>query len=204
MSFKTLAAIAGAAAILCGCATSTTGSAPPSSAAVAPYADTLALTGRLNARYLKDGKQESVTVNFTWKQDAQRTDVALATQFGNTVATIEVTPQGATLREGGSKAPVHAPSIDALSARALGWTLPVAGMRGWLQGHAIDANGKPWSASPANSEVTTREGWRLRYTGWQAGGADGAPARPQRFDAEHPGSGEIQEMALRVFVEQVE
>lgn len=202
MSFKTLAAIAGAAAILCGCATAP--SAPASSAAVAPYADALALTGRLNARYLKDGKQESVTVNFTWKQDAQRTDVALATQFGNTVATIEVTPQGATLREGGNKPPVRAPSIDALSARALGWTLPVSGMRSWLQGHAIDANGKPWSASPANSEVTTREGWRLRYTGWREDGAGTATPRPQRFDAEHPGSGEIQEMALRVFVEQVE
>lgn len=199
MSFKTLAAIAGAAAMLCGCATAPT--TPPSTAAVAPYAEALALTGRLNARYLKDGKQESVTVNFTWKQDAQRTDVALATQFGNTVATIEVTPQGATLREGGSKPPVSAPSIDALSARALGWTLPVSGMRAWLQGHAIDANGQPWTASPANNEVTTREGWRLRYTGWQEGKA--AP-RPQRFDAEHPGSGEIQEMALRVFVEQVE
>lgn len=199
MSFKSLAAIAGAAAILCGCA-SVPGT-PPSSAAVAPYNDALAVTGRLNARFLKDGKQESVTVNFTWKQGAQRTDVALATQFGNTVATIEVTPQGATLREGGSKPPVSAPSIDALSARALGWTLPVSGMRSWLQGHAIDANGKPWSASPANNEVTTREGWRLRYTGWQEGGS--AP-RPQRFDAEHPGSGDIQEMALRVFVEQVE
>jgi outer membrane lipoprotein LolB len=195
MSFKTLAAIAGAAAILCGCATT------PATAAVAPYAETLSLTGRLNARYLKDGKQESVTVNFTWKQDAQRTDVALATQFGNTVATIEVTPQGATLREGGGKPPVTAPSIDALSARVLGWTLPVSGMRRWLQGHAADANGKPWTASPANSEVTTREGWRLHYTAWNE---SGAVPRPQRFDAEHPGSGDIQEMALRIVIDQVE
>ena len=199
MSFKTLAAIAGAAAILCGCAT--TPATPPSTAAVAPYADTLSLTGRLNARYLKEGKQESVTVNFTWKQDAQRTDVALTTPLGNTVATIEVTPQGATLREGGGKPPVRAPSIDALSARALGWTLPVSGMRAWLQGHATDVNGKPWAASPANSEVTTREGWRLHYTGWKEGGA---VPRPQRFDAEHPGSGEIQEMALRIVIDQVE
>lgn len=199
MSFKTLAAIAGAAAILCGCAT--TPATPPSTASVAPYAETLSLTGRLNARYLKDGKQESVTVNFTWKQDAQRTDVALATQFGNTVATIEVTPQGATLLEGGSKPPVTAPSIDALSARVLGWTLPVSGMRRWLQGHAADANGKPWTASPANSEVTTREGWRLHYTAWNE---SGAVPRPQRFDAEHPGSGDIQEMALRIVIDQVE
>ncbi|WP_342118595.1 outer membrane lipoprotein LolB [Pseudoduganella sp. OTU4001] len=202
MSFKTLAAIAGAAAILCGCASAPT--APTGAAAtatVAPYAEALSLTGRLNARYLKDGKQESLTVNFTWKQDAQRTDVALSTQFGNTVATIEVTPQGATLREGGSKPPVTAASIDSLSARVLGWTLPVSGMRGWLQGHATDAAGKPWSASPAHSEVTTREGWRLKYTGWQEGGVQ---PRPKRFEAEHPGSGDIQEMALRIVIDPVE
>ena len=108
MSFKTFAALAGAAAILCGCAT--VPATPPSAATVAPYADTLSLSGRLNVRYLKDGKQESATVNYTWKQDAQRTDVALSTQFGNIVAMIEVTPQGAVLREGGNKPPLSAPS----------------------------------------------------------------------------------------------
>ena len=50
MNLKTLAAMAGAAAILCGCAT--TPSVPPSSAVVAPYADSVALSGRLNVRYL--------------------------------------------------------------------------------------------------------------------------------------------------------
>jgi outer membrane lipoprotein LolB len=197
MSFKTLAAIAGAAAILCGCATAPT--TPPSSAAVAPYTDTLSLTGRLNVRYIKDGKQESATVNYTWKQDAQRTDVALSTQFGNIVAMIEVTPQGATLREGGNKPPLSAPSIDALSARALGWSLPVSGLRGWLQGHATAADGKPWSASPANNEVTTREGWHLQYVDWQDGGS---PPRPKRIDAEHPGGGDVQQMSLRIVINQ--
>jgi len=195
MSFKTLAAIAGAAAILCGCAT--TPSVPPSTAVVAPYADTLALSGRLNVRYLKNGNQESTTVKFDWKQDAQTTDVALFDPFGTKVAVINVTPQGATLREGGNKPPLSAPSIDALSARALGWALPVAGLRGWLQGHATAANGKPWSASPANSEVTTREGWHLQYTDWQP---DSSPPRPKLIAAEHPGGGDVQQMALRIVI----
>jgi len=199
MTLKTLAAIAGAAAILCGCATtSSTPDAPLSTLAVAPYADTLALSGRLNVRFTKDGKQESTTVHFDWKQDAQRTDIALRTPLGSTVATIAVTPQGATLREG-NKAPVTAPDIDALSARTLGWALPVSGMRGWLQGHATAAGGTPWAASPANNEVTTRDGWRLQYEGWQAGST---PPRPKRIDAEHPGSGEIQQMALRIVIDE--
>ena len=195
MSFKTFAAIAGAVAILCGCAI--TPSVPPSTAIVAPYADSVALSGRLNVRYLKDGKQESTTVKFDWKQDAQSTDVALFDPFGSKVATISVTPQLATLNLGGNKPPMTAPSVDALSARALGWALPVAGLRGWLQGHATAADGKPWSASPANSEVTTREGWRLQYTDWQPGSS---PPRPKLIDAEHPGGGDVQQMALRIVI----
>jgi outer membrane lipoprotein LolB len=195
MSVKVLAAIAGAAAILCGCASPP--SAPASAAVVAPYADTLAVSGRLNVRYVKDGSQQSSTVKFDWKQDAHSTDVALFDPFGTKVATIAVTPHGATLRESGSKPPLTAPSIDALSARALGWALPVAGLRSWLQGHATAADGKSWSASPANNEVTTREGWRLQYSEWQQ---DSSPPRPKRIDAEHPGGGDVQQMALRIVI----
>jgi outer membrane lipoprotein LolB len=200
MSFKTFAAITGAAAILCGCATTATApSDPAATVAVAPYSESAALAGRLNVRYLKDGNQQSTTVNFNWKQDAQRTDVALSTPLGSTVAMIAVTPQGATLREAGNKPPITAPSIDALSARALGWALPVAGLRGWLQGHATAADGQPWVASPANNEVTTREGWRLHYADWQPGSM---PPRPKRIDAEHPGGGDIEQMALRIVIDQ--
>lgn len=195
MSFKTLAAFAGAAAILCGCAT--TPSAPPSTAIVAPYADSLSLSGRLNVRYIKDGKQESATLKYDWKQDARNTDVALFDPFGTKVAVIAVTPQGATLRESGNKPPLSAPSIDDLSARALGWSLPVSGLRGWLQGHATAANGKPWSASAANNEVTTREGWHLQYVDWQEGSS---PPRPKLINAEHPGGGDVQQMSLRIVI----
>lgn len=195
MSFKTLAALAGAAAILCGCAS--TPSVPASTAVVAPYADAHAVSGRLNVRYTKDGSPQSTTVKFDWKQAAQHTEVALFDPFGTKVATIAVTPQGATLREAGNKPPLSAASIDALSARALGWALPVSGLRGWLQGHATTADGQPWSASPVNNEVTTREGWRLQFVDWQS---DSSPPRPKRIDAEHPGGGDIQQMALRIVI----
>ena len=195
MSFKTFAAIAGAAAILCGCATAP--STPASTAIVAPYAEALSLSGRLNVRYTRDGNAQSATVKFDWTQDAQKTEVALFDPFGTKVAAIAVTPQGATLREGGNKPPLSAPSIDALSARALGWALPVSGLRGWLQGHATAANGKAWSASPANNELTTREGWHLQYVEWQDGSS---PPRPKLINAEHPGGGDVQQMSLRIVI----
>jgi len=195
MHFKTFAAMACALAILCGCVTAP--STPASTAIVAPYADTLSLSGRLNVRYTRDGNPQSATVKFDWKQDAQHTDVALFDPFGTKVAAIAVTPYGATLREGGNKPPLSAPSIDALSARALGWALPVSGLRGWLQGHAMDASGQPWSASPANNDVTTRDGWHLQYAEWQDGGL---PPRPKLINAEHPGGGDVQQMSLRIVI----
>lgn len=198
MRFPSLAALAGAAAILCGCASAPT--QPASNAPVAAYSDSIALSGRLNVRYVKDGEQQSTTANFDWKQDAQRTDVALSTPLGSTAATISVTPQLATLKEG-SQPPVSAPDVEALSRRLLGWALPVSGLRGWLQGHAVDSAGKPFAASPAHSEVTTRDGWHLHYVEWQP---DSLPPRPKRIDAEHPGGGDVQQMSLRIVINQEE
>ena len=63
--------------------------------------------------------------------------------------------------------------------------------------HATAADGKPWSASPANNQVTTREGWRLQYSEWQPGST---PPRPKLIDAEHPGGGDVQQMALRIVI----
>ncbi|MEG1116947.1 MAG: outer membrane lipoprotein LolB, partial [Janthinobacterium sp.] len=140
--------------------------AAPSGQTVAPYRDQVELTGRLNVVYQKDDKPESATVNFNWQQTAQRTDVTLYTPVGSTLATIAVTPREAVLTQSG-KAPRSAPDVDTLSAQLLGWSLPVSGLRDWLQGYAVGADGKRFVASPANDSVTTKDGWRLRYVSWQ-------------------------------------
>jgi outer membrane lipoprotein LolB len=77
-----------------------------------------------------------------------------------------------------------AKDIDALSAQALGWPLPVSGLRDWLQGYATDAQGKRFAASPAHDSVVTKDGWRLHYVTWQdqPAGAVAAPL-PLRIDA---------------------
>src|SRR5450830_527903 len=116
-------------------------SAPPSAQTVAPYRAQVELTGRLNVTYQKNDKPESATVNFNWQQTAQRTDVTLYSPVGSTLATIAVTPQQAVLTQSG-KAPRSAPDVDTLSAQMLGWSLPVSGLRDWLQGYAVGADGK--------------------------------------------------------------
>ncbi|WP_332861608.1 outer membrane lipoprotein LolB [Janthinobacterium svalbardensis] len=181
-------------------------SSAPSSATVGPYREQVELTGRLNVVYQKDDKPESATVNFNWQQTAQRTDVTLYSPVGSTLATIAVTPREAVLTQSG-KAPRSAPDVDTLSAQMLGWSLPVSGLRDWLQGYAVGADGKRFVASPANDSVTTKDGWRLRYVSWQEVGQNagenvpGALPQPRRIDAERNASAQADAVSLRIVLD---
>ena len=187
------------AAALAGCATST---ANLSTATVGDYRDTIDLSGKLSVNYQKDGRQESITGNFNWEQRPEAIDVALISPLGQTVATINVTPTAATLVQGGQE-PRTAGDIDSLTQQALGWPLPVSGLRDWLQGYALDGQGQRFRASPANNSVTTKDGWRLRFVEWQDPAA-GAPAAPQPaprlIQAERAASGDITDLAIRIVI----
>ena len=182
------------AAALAGCATST---ANLSTATVGAYRETIDLSGKLSVNYQKDGKQESITGNFNWEQRPGSIDVALISPLGQTVATINVTPNAATLVQAGQE-PRTAEDIDSLTQQTLGWPLPVSGLRDWLQGYALDAQGQRFRASPANNSVTTRDGWRLRFVEWQDAGAP-QPA-PRLIQAERAASGDITDLAIRIVV----
>ncbi|AXA93762.1 outer membrane lipoprotein LolB [Massilia sp. YMA4] len=191
--------ILGAAVLLAGCATSPT--APLSSTAVAPYRETLALEGSLSVNYVKEGKRESLSGKFTWQQQGPRTDVTLSSPLGQQIAAITVTPQQATYHEG-NQPPRSAPDIDTLSARTLGWPLPVSGLRDWLQGYATAVGGKRFAASPANSSVTTADGWQLQFDAWQDGdvGNSGAAPQPRRIIARRGPGGDIEEIEIRIAI----
>ena len=182
------------AATLAGCATT---GAPLSTATVGAYRETIDLSGKLSVNYIKDEKQESLTGNFTWDQTPNRIEVSLASPLGQTIATIAVTPEGATLTQSG-KPPRTAADIDGLTQQTLGWTLPVSGLRDWLQGYALDAEGKRFVASPANNSVVTKDGWRLRFVSWQDDKA--AQPVPRRIDADRAAAGDIQNLEIRIVV----
>ena len=193
--FATFAVAVSFAAVLGGCATST---ANLSRATVGAYQETIDLAGRLSVNYQKDGRRESLNGNFTWAQRPAAIDVALVSPLGQTVATINVTPGTATLVQAG-QAPRTASDIDGLSQQALGWPLPVSGLRDWLQGYATDGQGQRFSASPANSSVVTKDGWRLRFMSWQD---ENAPQpKPRVISAERAAVGDIQELAIRIVID---
>lgn len=189
-------ALSAVLAVLAGCATT---SAPRSSAAVAPYHDSIELAGRIAINYSKDGKKESLNGKFTWRQSKDSTDVNLISPTGQTVAVISVTPTSATLKQSG-KEPLTASDLDSLTTRTLGWTLPVSGLRDWLQGHAIASDGSRYTATPANDTVITRDGWKLDYVSWQD---DAAPVpQPKRIDVTRVVLGQqVDDMALRIVID---
>ena len=179
-------------ASLAGCATTST-----NVATVGAYRDTIDLDGRLSVNYQKEGKLESLNGGFDWTQRPGSVDVTLTGPLGQTVATISVTPQSATLTQAG-RAPLTEANIDSLTQRTLGWPLPVSGLRDWLQGYAVDAQGQRFSASPAKNEVTTQDGWRLRFVEWQD--ANAAQPAPRVIHANRAAVGDIQDLAIRIII----
>jgi outer membrane lipoprotein LolB len=189
------------AAALASCATTapqSTGATPAAASAVAPYRDTIELTGRLQVTYQKDGQPGSTNGGFEWSQRPGQIDVAFLNPLKQTVATISVTPQGATLTEAG-RAPRTAQDIDTLTAQALGWSLPVSGLRDWLQGYATGAGGKRFVASPGNNNVVTQDGWRLRFVSWQAG-ANGTHM-PRNIVAERDAGANGGDLAIQIILD---
>jgi len=162
-----------------------------------PYHNVIELAGRLSLRYEQDGLEKILDGKFIWNQDQNFTRIILSTPFGQTLATIHVTPNLATLTQNG-ESPRSQSNVDALTASALGWPLPIAGLRDWLQGFAQDQQGKPYVASPtAEGEaafVNTLDGWLLRYPVWEG-------ARPKRIDLQRLTS-QAGNVSLRIVLDQ--
>ena len=185
------------AVLLAGCASAPVSTSRPPRQDAAAYRTTFDAAGRLSVNYRKDGNPESLTGKFTWAQTPGRIDVSLSSPMA-TIATISITPESATLVQA-DKAPRVAKDIDSLTAQSLGWSLPVSGLRDWLQGYATAADGQRFVATPANNSVTTADGWRLRFVSWQDEAAP-HPA-PKRIDAERNASATADQLAIRIVID---
>jgi outer membrane lipoprotein LolB len=196
-SFARLAVAGACAALVAGCATTANAPLTHPTAQVGAYRESIELQGKLSVTYQKDGQPQPTSGNFTWTQRPGNIDVAIFSPLGQTVATINVTPQSATLTQA-DRAPRTEKDIDTLTAHTLGWTLPVSGLRDWLQGYATDASGQRFAASPAKDSVVTQDGWRLRFVSWQDG--PGGVPMPRRIDAERSATASAGELAIHIVI----
>lgn len=165
------------------------------------YHESISLGGRLSLRYEQNGAEQSMHGSFTWEQQPRHTLVTFSSPLGQTVATIAITPAMSTLTQAG-QAPRSAPDVDALAADALGWPLPISGLRYWLQGFGIDRHGQPFIATPQGTaaNVLTRDGWTLHYTRWQADPERPALIYPRRIDLER-GTQRAGDVGLRLVID---
>lgn len=158
----------------------------------------IALAGRFSVHYRKDGNDESAHGSFRWGQDDTHMRVELLSPLGQTLAVIDVTPDAATLTSSG-KVTRTADDVDALALDALGWPMPVSGLRDWIQACMLDERGRRIRVTPEGRELTTSDGWRVTYPAW-TNEADGA-RRPKRIDL-HRSDREWAEISVRLIIDE--
>ena len=151
-----------------------------------PYQANIDLQGRMSVQYQQRGKDEAVHGKFEWHQQPNEIAITLRSPLGETLAQIVVTPEGARLIQAGVPER-QAADIDTLMAQTLGWPLPVAGLRFWLQGHVP-------GAPPLQDGMTESQGWRIRFVSRHANG------QPKRIDLERYGI-EAGEVKLRLIID---
>ena len=186
---------------LSGCASTSPLSAPPTEAAAAGQrmpAAAIDLAGRLSVRYQTNGHDEALHGSFTWVQRPDTTIISLLSPLGQTLAVITITPTSAAIEQSG-QAIRTAAEPDALVANVLGWPLPIAGLRDWLQGFTIDAlNHRTAVASNDITPFKTTDGWTLQYATWD--NSDPAHPHPKRIDMTR-NTAEAGEVAIRLVID---
>jgi len=161
---------------------------PPSNKADAilphAYSETVDISGRFSAQFQHNARPESWSGNFTWAQTPQSTLVTLQSPLGQTLATIAIDDNAATLTQP-DQPPRRAANVDALVQDALGWPLPISNLRNWLQAYTIDAQGHRIQATPApTATIATPDGWQINYRSWQDDNDVGMRDVPKRIDME--------------------
>lgn len=141
------------------------------------YRQQIEMSGRLSAQYEANYREQSISVHFNWIQTPQQTQISFSSPTGQTVATILINAQGAQLTQTG-KPTRYAEDINQLSTEMLGWPMPVAGLRDWLQGFLSEEHSTPLTQA-TSGKVFTVDGWLLKYVNWQT---EVNLERPKRLD----------------------
>lgn len=165
--------------------------------ALRSYQQQLQLSGRIQVQYQQNDKPQSLPGSFEWIQSKDSTDITLISPLGQTIATISQNAGGASLQQ--ANQPLRsAADLDSLLNETLGWPLPVSGLRDWLQGYVLTADGKHQMLAAQENLNLEADGWRIRYVSWQE--QDGL-LHPKRIDLQRYTS-EAGEVSMRIIIDQ--
>jgi len=132
-------------------------------AAFAPRADVpdFDMLGRVFVGY----EGPSFSSNLRWNHAEGADQIWLMSPLGQTLAYIEDGATGASLT-GADQQQYHAASVESLTRRALGWSLPLAELRYWVRGEEVP--GAPAAdvqrAADGRLLELTQAGWKITFT----------------------------------------
>jgi outer membrane lipoprotein LolB len=152
---------------LAGCASVKPQGPSTSNAATALTAQTAhEYRGRFAVQYEDGyGHQQNAYGNFDWRETGDTVTVQLRNPLGQTMAIITSSPSSATL-ELPNRQPLTADNVSTLMQNALGFALPVEGLRYWLQPSvAPTSHGRtvPDPEDPSRPKQIEQDGWTIDY-----------------------------------------
>ena len=163
------------------------------------FHENILIQGRFSVGYEENNRPQSVQGRFQWQQQGQRIDIDLMSPLGQTMAKLAITPNSATIQQTGKQIKV-ADNVAELTEQTLGWSLPVAGMRDWLQGFNRSTTNQRQLARPNENDQFDTDGWHIHYVSWQQ---NSVSVYPKRIDLTRT-SPQLHQLSLRIIIDQWE
>jgi outer membrane lipoprotein LolB len=173
-----LGAAAAALLVLAGCATQQPPRQPSTSNATTSLSTQTnrAYHGRFAVQYVdQNGQQRNAYGNFDWHETDSTVTLQLLNPLGQTLALVTSSPAQATL-ELPNRQPLTADNVSTLMQQALGFALPVEGLRYWLQPSVAPtshASSTPDPQDPQRLSQIQQDGWTIDYVAYADAPATG-------------------------------
>jgi outer membrane lipoprotein LolB len=168
---------AAAVVALAGCASVKPQGPSTSNAATSVTAQTTrSYQGRFAVQYNdQNGTQRNAYGNFAWQETGDTVTIQLRNPLGQTLAIVTSSPASATL-ELPNRQPLSADNVSTLMQNALGFALPVEGLRYWLQPSPAPtsrAKTEKDPEQPSRLKQITQDGWTIDYVAYADAPATG-------------------------------
>jgi outer membrane lipoprotein LolB len=163
------------------------------------YHPQIEMSGRLSVQYQHNQQPQAVHVRFHWSQTTQQTEVTLTSPTGQTLAALLVNGEGARLNQAGQP-PRFARDVDQLMLDIVGWPLPVAHLRDWLQGFWDPDHRYVMPSNDTDTYFITNDGWNVSYPVWEKESAETNSERPKRIDL--TGQNEQGTVSVRIVIDE--
>lgn len=162
---------------LTGCASVTPRQPSLSNATTSVTAQTSrAYHGRFAVQYVdQNGAQRNAYGNFDWQEAGDTVTLQLRNPLGQTLAIVTSSPASASL-ELPNRQPLTADNVSTLMQNALGFALPVEGLRYWLQPSAAPtsrARTEQDPQDPSHLKEIVQDGWTIDYVAYADAPATG-------------------------------